>query len=52
MLNKDMKKEFAESTNTRINGWSKSERISLLLRAFNIVVCVVDPQEELIVYST
>lgn len=51
LLSKEMK-EFVESTNTVINGLSKSKKISLLLEAFNILICIRYPQEEHIVCST
>ena len=52
LLSKKMKKEFTESTNTVINGLSKTKSIPLLLEAFSILMCIRDPQEEHIVCST
>lgn len=51
LLSKEMK-EFVESTNTVINGLSKSKNISLLLEAFSILICIRYPQKEHIVGST
>ena len=51
LLSKEMK-EFVKSTNTVINGLSKSKNISLLLEAFSILICIRYPQEEHIVGST
>lgn len=43
MLRKEIK-EFAESTDTGINWLNKTKRVSLLLEAFIILMCIVDPQ--------
>lgn len=44
-------KEFEESVSTKINGLSKGKN-SLLLKAFNILMCITSPQKEYIVCST